>query len=112
MEIGPTKPGGFSVNEPGNRRSQKEKADEPNHRLDAPTISAEGQSPRLTDSAAENHECCGGCDIDQESPPDLDKLLQIQQRIETGYYDQIWVKEKMIDRMIDEMLKNISEFYK
>jgi len=112
MEIGPSKPGGFALNEPTNRRSQKEEAVQTNSRLEAAAASAEAGRARLTGAVSGTEEPCSAGEIGQERPADNDRLHQIRQRIETGYYDQFSVKEKMIDKMIDEMLKNISEFYK
>lgn len=87
------------MNEPGKQRSQE--ADEP------------GGCPKTkAESAVENQECSNQGDPEQTSQIDLERLLQIRQKIDSGYYDQIWVKEKIIDSMIDEMLRNISEFYK
>jgi len=102
MEIGPIKPDGFSAHESANRRSQKEQDNETIHLPDALTESTEKG----------DREYCSETDVEEISRTNPDRLLLIRQRMETGFYDQLRVKEKMIDRMIDEMLKNISEFYK
>lgn len=94
MEIGPLKDGRPVTDRPA---EVKEKPKEP------PKTEVRQDSVELSAEVAQRLES------DSREPIDLAK---ISNRIESGFYESPQVRDKVIDRLTDELLKNIREFYK
>ena len=108
MEIGPVNNGKAVACQPDGRKGQETVADRGSQPADDVNISNEARE-RLQQQKIE---------LDQERPvkdnaergPELVRL--VRERIDSGFYDRVSVREETLERLIDEMLENINQYYK
>ncbi len=97
MEIGPVKDSKLAVGEDQKRRDESQQSEKPGRASDDVKISTESRA-RL--------------ETGQTEEVTNDRLDQIRERIDSGFYEQTQVKDKTIDKLMDEMLENINQFYR
>ena len=94
MEIGPLKDDRPVVDRPV---ESKEKPKEP------PESESKSDSVEISEESTQRLKVASSETVD---------LAKIQTRIESGYYESPQVREKVIDRLTDELIENIRQFYR
>lgn len=101
MQIGPINDGNAVIEGSGQR---PERSTRPAENVGA-NSEALGKEKCTADKATANEKM-------EDNNREIDRLQEIRDRIDSGFYDQQLVKEIMVDRLLDEMLENINKFYK
>lgn len=112
MEIGPINNAKTAGSRPESPKEKDRLAKAGNQPADDVRISTEARE-RLQDQRTDEKSA-----LEQERPvkdsveywPDMVGL--IQERIDSGFYERASVKSVTLEKMIDEMLENINQFYK
>jgi anti-sigma28 factor (negative regulator of flagellin synthesis) len=107
MEIGPLKDDTIVHESPQRKPESCETSTDENEPADDVTLSIDvtGRLDKLADEATTKT----GMEYGDR---DTTRLDEIRDRIDSGFYDQQVVKEKMVDKLLDEMLDNINKFYR
>ena len=112
MEIGPIKDGKPVLNE----QVEREKSDEPartaERQSDNVEISAEARRFLATNGRQEEIATTEGNQAEDNKIRHQNRLDQIRERIDSGYYYQNVVRDMTVEKMIDDMLEDINSFYK
>ena len=112
MEIGPINEGKPALSEQVEREKSGEAAGTAERQGDDVKISAEGQRFLAGDSHKDVNATTEGNQAEDNTIRHQNRLDQVRDRIESGYYDQEVVRDMMVERMIDDMLEDINSFYK
>ncbi len=107
MEIGPLKDG-TTVHEGSLKSAESKEKPSGDNRLGDSVSLSNGTTGRLDNLADETTTD----KIMHDGDRDISRLDEIRDRIDSGFYDQQVVKEKMVEKLLDEMLENINKFYR
>lgn len=112
MEIGPIKDGKPVLNEQVEREKSNEAAKAAERQSDNVEISAEARQFLDTNGRQEEIATIEGNQAEDNRIRHQNRLDQIRERIDSGYYDQNVVRDMTVEKMIDDMLEDINSFYK
>ncbi len=112
MEIGPIKDGKPVLNEQVEREKSDEASKAAERQSDNVEISAEARRFLATNGRQEEIATIEGKQAEDNRIRHQNRLDQVRERIDSGYYDQNVVRDMTVEKMIDDMLEDINSFYK